>query len=95
MIILLVGAKSFHADGQTDMAKLSLALRNFAKGPNKFFVIPTQSIDVFRFIYTKNSDYFPDSINVLVFVTETEFIPCRVESASKIDLQQFKYNNIG
>jgi len=53
MIILLVGAESFHADGQTDLTKLSLALCNFAKAPNKFFVILSQGIDVFHFTYTK------------------------------------------
>jgi len=95
MIILLVGAESPHANGQTDLTNLALALRNFAKAPNKFFVIPTQGVDVFYFTYTKNSDYFPDSIKVPVFVKQTEFIPCRVESTSKIVLQRFKYNNIG
>ena len=28
-----VGAEFFHADGQTDMTKLIIAVRNFAKAP--------------------------------------------------------------
>jgi hypothetical protein len=88
-----VGTESFHADGQADMTKLPLALRNFAKAP-KFFVISTGGINVFILFTQKNSDYFPGSINVLVFVME-EFTPYRIESASKIDFQQLKYNNIG
>ena len=28
-----VGAELFHADGRTDMTKLTVAFRNFAKGP--------------------------------------------------------------
>jgi hypothetical protein len=76
------------------MTKLPLALRKFTNGSNNFFIIPTQSINVFHVIYTKNSDYFPDSINVLAFVTETEFIPHRLESTPKMDLQRLRYNNI-
>jgi len=30
-----LGAEFFHADGQTDMTKLIVALRNFAKAPKK------------------------------------------------------------
>jgi hypothetical protein len=85
----------FHTEAQIEMTKLSLALRNFTKASSNFFIIPTQGINVFHFIYTKNSDYFPDSINVLVFVTETEFILCQLESTSKMDLQRLRYNNIG
>jgi len=33
-----VGAKVFHADGQTDTTKLVVFSRNFAKAPNKDFV---------------------------------------------------------
>jgi hypothetical protein len=29
-----LGAKFFHADGRTDMAKLTIAFRNFANAPN-------------------------------------------------------------
>jgi hypothetical protein len=77
------------------MTKLPLALRNFTNGSNNFFIIPTQSINVFHVIYTqKNSDYFPESINVLAFVTETKFILHRLESTPKMDLQRLRYNNI-
>jgi hypothetical protein len=33
MKIRPVGAELFHADGQTDMTKLTVAFRNFAKAP--------------------------------------------------------------
>jgi hypothetical protein len=33
MKIRPVGAELFHADGRTDMTKLIVAFRNFAKGP--------------------------------------------------------------
>ena len=33
MKIRLVGAELFHADGRTDMTKLIVAFRNFAKAP--------------------------------------------------------------
>ena len=33
--IPVVGAKYFHADGRTDMTKLIVAFRNFAKAPIK------------------------------------------------------------
>ena len=33
MKIRLMGAELFHADGQTDMTKLIVAFRNFAKAP--------------------------------------------------------------
>jgi hypothetical protein len=32
---LPVGAELFHAEGQTDMTKLIVAFRNFAKAPKK------------------------------------------------------------
>ena len=35
MKIRLVGAELFHADGRTDMTKLTVAFRNFANAPNK------------------------------------------------------------
>ena len=35
MKIRLFGAELFHADRQTDMAKLKVAFRNFANAPNK------------------------------------------------------------
>ena len=35
MKIRPVGAKLFHADGQTDMTKLIVALRDFANAPRK------------------------------------------------------------
>jgi hypothetical protein len=46
MKIRLVGAESFHVDGQTDMTKLPLALCSFAKAPKKFFVIPAGGINL-------------------------------------------------
>jgi hypothetical protein len=33
MKILLVGVKFFHTDGRTDMTKLTVSFRNFAKSP--------------------------------------------------------------
>jgi hypothetical protein len=33
MKILLMGAESFHTDGQTDMTKLLVTFRNFANAP--------------------------------------------------------------
>jgi phosphotransferase system IIB component len=35
MTIRAVGGESFHADGQTDMSKLTVAFRNFTKAPKK------------------------------------------------------------
>ena len=35
MTIGPVGAELFHADGQTDMTKLTVAVRNFPEAPNK------------------------------------------------------------
>ena len=35
MKICRVGADLFHADGQTDMTRLMVAFRNFAKSPKK------------------------------------------------------------
>ena len=35
-----VGTELFHADGQTDMTKLIVAFRNFAKAPKKFYLLP-------------------------------------------------------
>jgi hypothetical protein len=34
MKTLSVGAELFHADGRTDMTKLTVAFRNFADAPN-------------------------------------------------------------
>jgi hypothetical protein len=39
MIISPVGAELFHADGQTDMTKLTVAFRNFANAPKKFLSV--------------------------------------------------------
>jgi hypothetical protein len=41
MKICPVGAELFYADGQTDMTKLIVAFRNFAKAPNVFDVVRT------------------------------------------------------
>jgi hypothetical protein len=39
MRIYPIGAELFHADGQTDMSKLTEAFRNFAKAPkNNLFI---------------------------------------------------------
>jgi len=35
MKIRPVGAELFHVDGQTDMAKLTVAFRNFSNAPTK------------------------------------------------------------
>jgi hypothetical protein len=35
MKILPVGAELFHADGQTDITKVTAAFRNFAKAPKE------------------------------------------------------------
>jgi len=43
MKILQVRAQSFHADGQTDMTKLTVALRNSAHAPyNQTFLLVQQ-----------------------------------------------------
>jgi len=34
MKLFIVGAELFHADGQTDMTKLTVAFRNLAYAPN-------------------------------------------------------------
>jgi hypothetical protein len=34
-----VGAELFHADGRTDMTKLTVAFRSFANAPKKFFSV--------------------------------------------------------
>ena len=34
-----MGAESFHADGQIDMAKLTVAPRNFANAPRKYILL--------------------------------------------------------
>ena len=41
MKIRQVGAQFFHADGQTDMMKLTVAFRNFAYTPINECVVPT------------------------------------------------------
>ena len=38
MKILLVRAELFHADGQTDMAKLTVAFRKFSERAYKFLI---------------------------------------------------------
>ena len=40
MKILSVRAQLFHADGQTDMTKLAVAFRSFAKAPKKLLSPP-------------------------------------------------------
>ena len=57
MKIRSVGAELFHADGQTDMTKLIVALRNFVKAP-KTRVLPRR-VFMFRVVHTVNSHYFP------------------------------------
>ena len=49
MKIRLVGAE-FHADGQADMAKLTVAFRNITKAPKNSFEVCTapHSTDLFR-----------------------------------------------
>jgi len=44
MKIRPVGAELFHADGQTDMTKLTIAFRNFAKTPKFFLFCPENSL---------------------------------------------------
>ena len=38
MKIRPAGAQVYHADGQTDMTKLIVAFRNFAKAPEKVYL---------------------------------------------------------
>jgi hypothetical protein len=42
MKIRPVGAEVFHADGQTGMAKVRVAFRNFANAPNQIATSTTQ-----------------------------------------------------
>jgi len=41
MKILPLGAELFHADGQTDMTKLTVVLRNFANAPKHYLSLAT------------------------------------------------------
>jgi hypothetical protein len=56
-----VGAELFHADGRTDgrtdMTKLIVAFRNFAKAPKN--ALSPHIISVFPVIVTINGDSFP------------------------------------
>jgi hypothetical protein len=47
MEIFPVGAKSFHVDGQTDVAKLIVAFRNFANEP--------KDVNLFKFCFKSHT----------------------------------------
>ena len=56
-------AELFHADGQTDITKVSVAFRHFANAPSpppkkKLIVFPAQYVYVFCVIIAVTSDYF-------------------------------------
>jgi len=57
MKIRPVGAELFHADRQTDMTKLIVVFRNFAKTPTSR-VLP-RSVLMFCTVRTVNTDFFP------------------------------------
>ena len=60
MKIRPVGAELIHADRRTDMIKLIVVFRNFAKAPITFSIPPpTQCSDVFIVTIKINSHYFP------------------------------------
>ena len=54
----LVEAEFSRADGQRDMAKLTVAFRNFANAPTNFTFCP-QIYVVFCMDFGTNGDYFP------------------------------------
>jgi hypothetical protein len=43
MKIRPVGAELFHADGQTDVAKLTVAFRNFANAPKNYSLVKKET----------------------------------------------------
>jgi len=43
MKIRLVGAELFHADGQTDVAKVIVAFRNFANAPKNYSLVKKET----------------------------------------------------
>jgi hypothetical protein len=47
MKIRPVGAELFHADGRTDMTKLTVAFRNFGNAPKNSAYFPLQKSQVF------------------------------------------------
>jgi hypothetical protein len=66
MKILPVGAELFHADGRTDIAKLTLDFRNFANAPNKKNHSPkiVTVIKSFNIIRVKNIAWIIEMRNV-------------------------------
>jgi hypothetical protein len=54
MKIRLVGAELLHADGQTDVAKLTVAFRNFANAPQNYSLVKndTPSCTLYKFRQT-------------------------------------------
>ena len=71
--ILLVGAELFHADGQTDMTKLTVAFRNFANAPKKAtsfgLLFITQPC-----VYTHDKSAFLKVWDLMAF-TNVKFLP--------------------
>jgi hypothetical protein len=58
MNILLVGAELFHVDRRTDLTKLTVTFRNFAKAPKISYM--------FRFLRDQGSKHV-DGFNVIVY----------------------------
>ena len=57
MKISPVGAELFHADGRTDMTKLTVAFRNFANAPKTYAFGLRLCVGVFCVDLSTNSDY--------------------------------------
>jgi hypothetical protein len=57
MKIRPVGAELFHAGGRTDMTKLTVAFRNFAKAPKIRYAISFKSCEFTASRYSKKSHF--------------------------------------
>jgi len=77
MKIRLVGAELFHADGRTDMMKLTVDIHNFATTPKKWwdimhthwmgFITDGKSLDEIHDVSAENNanDFWKENINLL------------------------------
>jgi hypothetical protein len=81
------GEFEFHADGETDLTKLIVAFRNFAKAPKNMAFFPqrkTSYLSAFRnfanapknlaFFPQRKTSYLSDSFKWFVFVVETRCV---------------------
>jgi hypothetical protein len=80
MKILPVGAELFHADGRTDMMKLTVAFRSFENSPKNWF-LP---------LCKKRNLSFTEQFNVLkkvtVFYSDNQTVTCFTMCVTEIEL---------